>query len=175
MLNELSVKFTTPSPELLALKVPLKVDVKLSLPAAGTDCVIVRVKVPEALIGPLPLKNVWKLPKLEPVGVFRLVDPRPVNVSMSALPMPPRKVTEFEPLPAHPTQVKMPDVEKVTGSAATAEAPSATRSTNAAITSVDLAAPGMTTPLLTPLGRITRRWWNGSLASEHMVHHQLDP
>lgn len=49
--------------------------------------------------------------------MFRLVDPRPVNVIMRALPMPPRKVTELLPLPAHPAQVKIPDVENVTGSA----------------------------------------------------------
>lgn len=51
------------------------------------------------------------------MGVFKLVDPRPVNVIMSAFPMPPRNVTEFEPLPAQPAHVKTPDVEKVTGSA----------------------------------------------------------
>ena len=57
------------------------------------------------------------MPKLEPVGVFKDVDPKPVNVIIRALPIPPRKVTEFEPLPAQPAHVKMPDVEKVTGSA----------------------------------------------------------
>jgi hypothetical protein len=45
------------------------------------------------------------------VGVLRLVDPRPVKVIISALPIPPRNVTEFEPLPAHPAQVKTPEVE----------------------------------------------------------------
>ena len=86
---------------------------------------MVSVKVPIAEITPLPETKVWKLPKLEPVGVFRLVDPRPVNVIMRALPMPPRKVTEFEPLPAQPTHVKVPDVEKVTGSALASDVPSA--------------------------------------------------
>jgi hypothetical protein len=57
------------------------------------------------------------LPKLEPVGVFKLVLPSPVNVIMSALPIPPVNVTEFEPLPPQPTQVKIPDVLNVTGSA----------------------------------------------------------
>src|SRR5215217_2788661 len=69
MVTEVTVKLTTPVPELLALKVPLKVAAKLSLPAIGAVCVIVRVKVPEAE-APVPLTKVWKLPKLEPVGVF---------------------------------------------------------------------------------------------------------
>ena len=58
MVTAVVVKFTTPLPELLALKVPLKVAEKLSLPAIGTVCVIVSVKVPDAFIGPLPLKKV---------------------------------------------------------------------------------------------------------------------
>lgn len=74
---------------------------------------------------PVPLTKVWKLPKLEPVGVFKLVDPRPVNVIINALPMPPKKVTEFVPLPEQPAQVKVPDVEKVTGSAFAVDAPTA--------------------------------------------------
>ena len=49
--------------------------------------------------------------------MFKLVEPRPVNVIMSALPPPPRNVTELVPLPAQPAHVKIPDVEKVTGSA----------------------------------------------------------
>ena len=57
------------------------------------------------------------MPKLEPVGVFKLVEPRPVNVSISAFPMPPRKVTELVPLPEQPAHVKVPEVLKVTGSA----------------------------------------------------------
>ena len=57
------------------------------------------------------------MPKLLPVGVFNEVEPRPVNVIISALPPPPRNVTELVPLPAQPAQVKTPDVEKVTGSA----------------------------------------------------------
>ena len=117
MVTDVVVKLTTPVPELEALNVPLKIAAKLLLPAIGTVCVIVSVKVPEAAMAPLPEKKVWKFPKLEPVGVFRLVDPRPVNVIMRALPMPPRKVTELVPLPAHPAQVKVPDVENVTGSA----------------------------------------------------------
>ena len=58
MLTEVTVKLTTPVPELLALKVPLKVAAKLWLPATGTVCVIVSVKVPEALMTPVPLTNV---------------------------------------------------------------------------------------------------------------------
>ena len=57
------------------------------------------------------------MPKLLPVGVFNEVEPRPVNVIISALLLPPRNVTELVPLPAQPAQVKTPDVEKVTGSA----------------------------------------------------------
>ena len=94
---------------------------------------IVRVKVPEAAMDPFPLKNVWKLPRLEPVGVFRLVDPRPVNVIMSALPMPPRKVTELLPLPAQPPQVKVPEVLKVTGSAFAVDAPIAMKPASSAV------------------------------------------
>lgn len=117
IVTDVVVKLTTPVPELLALKVPEKVAEKLSLPAVGTVWVIVNVKVPDKTIAPLPEKKVWKLPKLEPVGVFRLVDPRPVKVSITALPIPPKKVTEFVPLPEQPPHVKTPEVEKVTGSA----------------------------------------------------------
>jgi len=117
MVTAVVVKLTTPEPELEALNDPLKVAEKLSLPAIGTVCVIVSVKVPTAAMTPVPETKVWKFPKLEPVGVFKLVDPRPVNVIMRALPTPPRNVTELVPLPAHPAHVKVPDVEKVTGSA----------------------------------------------------------
>src|SRR5688500_20293726 len=84
---------------------------------------MVSVKVPDAPMTPLPLTKVWKLPKLEPVGVFRLVDPRPVKVIINALPMPPRKVTELVPLSVQPAQVKTPDVENVTGFVFAVEAP----------------------------------------------------
>src|SRR5688572_24648788 len=117
IVTSVTVKLTTPVPELAALNVPLKVAEKLSLPTIGTVCEMVRVKVPEAAITPVPEKKVWNSPKLEPVGVFKLVEPRPLKVIMRALPIPPKKVTEFEPLPAQPTHVKMPDVENVTGSA----------------------------------------------------------
>ena len=117
MLMDVTVKFTTPLPELLALNKPVNVAEKLSDPAIGAVCVIVRVKVPDAAIVPLPLTNVWKFPKLEPVGVFKLVEPSPVKVIMSALPIPPRKVTELLPLPAQPAHVNVPLVLKVTGSA----------------------------------------------------------
>jgi hypothetical protein len=76
---------------------------------------MVSVKVPEAPLKPVPDTKVWKLPKLDPVGVFKAVEPRPVKVIISALPIPPEKVTEFVPLPAQPAQVKVPEVEKVTG------------------------------------------------------------
>ena len=58
MVTEVTVKLTTPDPELLALKSPVKVAEKLSLPATGTVCVIVSVNVPEAAMLPLPLTNV---------------------------------------------------------------------------------------------------------------------
>jgi hypothetical protein len=96
------------------------------------------VKVPEAAMVPVPLTNVWKLPKLEPVGVFKLVDPRPVNVIINALPMPPKKVTEFVPLPAQPAQVKVPDVEKVTGSAFAVDAPTAIKAASSTVIRVVL-------------------------------------
>jgi hypothetical protein len=122
IVTEVTVKLTTPEPELDAENIPVKVAAKLSLPAIGTVCVIVRVKVPEAAMVLLPEKKVWKLPKLEPVGVFKLVDPRPVNVIINALPKE-VNVTELVPLPAQPAQVKVPDVEKVTGSAFAVDAP----------------------------------------------------
>jgi hypothetical protein len=142
MVTAVVVKLTTPLPELLALKVPLKVAEKLSLPGIGAVCVIVSVNVPEALTVPEPLKNVWKLPKLEPVGVSRLVEPKPVNVIMSALPML-MKVTELLPLPPQLTQVKVPDVEKVTGSALASEVLSVTIARSNALIRVALKMPAM--------------------------------
>jgi hypothetical protein len=51
--------------------------------------------------------------------------------------MPPRNVTELVPLPAHPAQVKVPDVVNVTGSAFAVEAPIAMKPASiAAITIV---------------------------------------
>jgi hypothetical protein len=147
MVTAVVVKFTTPLPELLALKVPLKVAEKLSLPGIGAVCVIVSVKVPEALTAPVPLKNVWKLPKLEPVGVFKLVEPKPVNVIMSALPMF-TKVTELVPLPAQPAHVKVPDVEKVTGSALASDVPSVIIARSNALIRVALKMPAMFSSLL---------------------------
>lgn len=97
---------------------------------------IVRVNVPDAAMDPVPLTKVWKLPRLEPVGVFKLVDPKPVNVIINALPMPPRKVTEFEPLPEQPAQVKVPDVVKVTGSAFAVEAPIAMKPASTAVITI---------------------------------------
>ena len=126
MVTEVVVKFTTPDPELLAEKVPLKVAENELLPATGTVCVMVRVNVPDTFITPFPEKNVWKFPKLEPVGVFKLVEPRPVKVIIMALPWPPKNVTELVPLPEHPPHVKTPDVENVTGSAFALEVASAT-------------------------------------------------
>ena len=58
IVTDVTVKLTTPLPELLALKVPLKVAAKLSLPPTGTVWVMVSVKVPEAAITPLPEKKV---------------------------------------------------------------------------------------------------------------------
>ena len=138
IVTEVVVKLTTPVPELEALNVPLKVAEKLSLPAIGTVWVIVSVNVPDALMTPLPEKKVWKFPKLEPVGVFKLVDPRPVNVIIRALPIPPRKVTEFVPLPAQPAHVKVPDVEKVIGSAFASDVASVVIATRNAVIKVAL-------------------------------------
>lgn len=58
IVTDVTVKLTTPLPELLALKRPVKVAEKLSLPAVGTVCVIVNVNVPDAAIDPVPLKKV---------------------------------------------------------------------------------------------------------------------
>ena len=146
MVTEVTVKFTTPVPELLAENNPLKVAEKESLPAIGTVWVMVSVNVPDAAIGPVPETNVWKLPKLLPVGVFKLVDPRPVNVIISALPMPPRNVTELVPLPEQPAHVKVPDVEKVTGSALASDVPSVTITSSNALIRVALSTPAMFLP-----------------------------
>ena len=54
IVTDVTVNVTTPVPELLAVKVPLKVAAKLLLPATGADCVIVSVKVPEP-VAPVPL------------------------------------------------------------------------------------------------------------------------
>jgi hypothetical protein len=137
MVTLVVVKLTTPVPELDALNVPLKVAEKLSLPGVGTVCVIVRVNVPVAL-APAPLTKVWKLPKLEPVGVPKLVDPRPLNEIIRALPTPPENVTELVPLPEQPPQVKVPLVEKVTGSALASDVPRATIATSNALIRVAL-------------------------------------
>jgi hypothetical protein len=136
IVTEVTVKLTTPEPEFDAENRPVKVAEKLSLPAVGTVWVIVSVNVPDAAMDPVPLTKVWKLPKLEPVGVFKLVDPRPVKVIINALPMPPRKVTEFVPLPEHPAQVKVPDVENVTGSAFAVEAPIAMKPASTAVITI---------------------------------------
>src|SRR5215813_1431504 len=142
IVTEVTVKLTTPEPELLAVKVPLKVAEKLLLPADGMVCVIVRVNVPEATAPP-PVTKVWKLPKLEPVGVLKLVGPSPVNVIMRALPTPFVKVTELVPLPAHTPQVKVPEVENVTGSALASAIPSDTTARSNALMRVALKTPVM--------------------------------
>jgi hypothetical protein len=138
IVTEVTVKLTTPLPEFEALNEPVNVAAKLSLPAVGTVWVMVNVKVPDAAMLPLPLKKVWKLPKLEPVGVFSEVDPRPVNVIIRAFPIPPKKVTELVPLPEQPAQVKVPDVVKVTGSALASDVPSANIATTNALIRVAL-------------------------------------
>jgi hypothetical protein len=91
--------------------------------------------VPEALTVEVPLKKVWKLPRLEPVGVFKLVDPRPVYVIINALPKL-VKVTELVPLPAQPAQVKVPDVVNVTGSAFAVDAPIAMKPASTAVITI---------------------------------------
>ena len=58
IVTDVTVKLTTPLPELLALNNPVKVAEKLSLPAIGTVWVMVSVKVPEAAIAPVPETNV---------------------------------------------------------------------------------------------------------------------
>jgi hypothetical protein len=94
--------------------------------------------VPEAAMAPVPLTKVWKLPKLEPVGVFKLVDPRPVNVIIKALLLPPRNVTELVPLPEQPAQVKVPEVENVIGSAFAVAAPIAMKPATIAVITIVL-------------------------------------
>jgi hypothetical protein len=57
--------------------------------------------------------------------------------------MPPRNVTELVPLPAQPIHVKVPDVEKVTGSALASEVPSDTIASSNAVIRVALKTPAM--------------------------------
>ena len=80
--------------------------------------------------------------------MFRLVDPRPVNVIRRALPIPPPKVTELEPLPVHPAQVKIPDVENVTGSALASDVPSETIARSNALIRVTLKTLAMSAPFV---------------------------
>ena len=130
------------------------------------------MNVPDAAMDPVPLTNVWKLPRLEPVGVFKLVDPKPVNVIISALPIPPRKVTEFVPLPAHPAQVKVPDVVNVTGSAFAVEAPIAMKpASTAVITIVFINRAMFVIPLFNTAIRYTALQSNGvfALRSEQTI------
>ena len=61
--------------------------------------------------------------------------------------MPPRKVTELLPLPAHPAQVKTPDVENVTGSALASDVPSVSIASSNALISVALKTVAMSAPL----------------------------
>jgi hypothetical protein len=118
--------------------------------------VIVSVNVPDAAMLPVPLTKTWKLPKLEPVGVFKLVDPRPVKVINKALPMPPRKVTELLPLPEQPPQVKVPDVEKVTGSAFAVEAPIAMKPASTDVITIVFINRAML--FISPLQYLVRAW-----------------
>jgi len=78
--------------------------------------------------------------------VFKLVDPSPVKVIMRALPMPPRNVTELLPLPAHPAQVKVPEVENVTGSALASDIPSDAIARSNALMMDALKTPFMVAP-----------------------------
>lgn len=61
-----------------------------------------------------------------------------MNVIIRALPIPPRKVTEFVPLPAQPAHVKVPDVEKVVGSAFASDVASVVIATRKAVIKVAL-------------------------------------
>ena len=151
--TEVTVKFTTPEPELLAVKSPVNVDENELLPAVGAVWVTVNVNVPEAAMAPFPEKNVWKLPKLEPVGVFRDVEPKPVNVIISAFPWPPRKVTEFVPLPEQPAHVNTPAVEKVIGVAETFEELNPSTRANKAAARNDPKYVGMFIPFRRSIGR----------------------
>src|ERR1051325_9291616 len=69
---------------------------------------------------------------------------------MTALPMPPRKVTELVPLPAQPAHVKVPDVENVTGSALASDVPSETIARSNALIRVALKTVAMSAPFASP-------------------------
>src|SRR5262245_27166043 len=68
---------------------------------------------------------------------------------MNALPMPPRKVTELEPLPEHPPQVNVPKVLNVTGSALASDIPSDETTRSNALMKVALKRPFMVLPSVT--------------------------
>jgi hypothetical protein len=54
IVTDVTVKLTTPEPELDAENKPVNVAEKESLPATGMVCVIVSVNVPDAAMAPLP-------------------------------------------------------------------------------------------------------------------------
>ena len=60
---------------------------------------------------------------------------------MSALPIPPRNVTEFVPLPAQPAHVNVPDVENVTASAFAVDVPSTTITSRSKLNRVVFSMP----------------------------------
>jgi hypothetical protein len=65
--------------------------------------------------------------------------------------MPPKNVTELVPLPAHPAQVKVPEVENVTGSAFASAIPSDTIARSNALMMDALKTPFMVAPFLISL------------------------
>ena len=70
--------------------------------------------------------------------MLKLVEPRPVNVIIKALLLPPRNVTELVPLPEQPAQVKVPEVENVIGSAFAVAAPIAMKPATIAVITIVL-------------------------------------
>ena len=124
-------KVTSPMPEFCAENPPENIAGTVPLPAVGLVCVMVSAKGMLEAPMPVPVTDTWKLPKLAKVGVFTVVDgvPRKVIVSepvglakVIALVPPPEQVW-FTP---RIVQAKVPEVEKVTGSAFASEAPRAT-------------------------------------------------
>src|SRR5215217_1734678 len=94
---------------------------------------------------------------------------------MTALPMPPRKVTELVPLPEHPAQVKVPEVENVTGSALASAIPSDTTTRSNALMMVALKTPVMfVLPTVSPRRTSAPTLREGTLIGRHDTRLRAD-
>lgn len=123
-------KMTCPIPE-FGVKKPLKSAGRVALPAVGPVWINVNAKGMLETAIPVPVADTWKVPKLAEVGVFTVADGVPRKVIVID-PVGLEKVIALVPPPEHVwfapriVQAKVPEVEKVTGSAFASEAPRAT-------------------------------------------------